>query len=306
MIKQRDIRTGSILTGRRDGYILVSVLSVLALVSAVTVALLLLSRNTIDSAVIAGQALTEDAMTQSAVALAGYQLFVLKRPVAQVSGQQIRLDKGLMTLSVSTDAGKVDLNGSGKELLAAAYQASGLQSLTPAVFAARVIDWRDADSDLSDNGAEAATYTETGLSYGPRNGPFRAVGDLQWVAGVAAADVAILRPFLTIFNPGGRLNVFSAPSALVSALPGVDKEISDLVAAARKIENAESTARLADLLLVQSSLIDATPPSSYRITIDVQRYNATRRIRTQIVMSAGASALQPYQVLAWTPPIASE
>lgn len=282
---------------RNNGYVLLSVLSVLALLSGLVVAMLLLTRNAIDTAVIASNDLTADAMTQSAISLAGYQLFILKHPVDRVNGQQIRLNQGVISLSVSSDAGKVDLNGSGKDLLAAAYQASGLRTMTPQVFAARVIDWRDSNVDVADDGAELPEYQAAALTYGPRNSSFRSIDDLQWVLGITTTEVEALKPFVTIYNPAGRLNVFSTAEPLLATLPGVDEEIAGQILALQAVRNDLSIAKLDDLLLVQAALIDSTPPRTYRVRIDLQLARDGPPRRSEVVLAAGVTEHMPYQIL---------
>lgn len=281
----------------RGGYVLISVLSVLALLSGLVAVLLLLTRNAVDTAAISSNDLSADAMMQSATFLAGYQLFVLKLPADRVNGQQIRLDQGVLSITVTSDAGKVDLNGSGKVLLAAAYQAAGLTDMTPQAFAARVIDWRDGDSDVTDAGAEAQDYSAAGLDYGPRNGAFRTIDDLKWVLGVTARDMSSLRPFITIFNAGGRLNAFATSSALLKALPGIDTDIADSVLALQGVSNTANIAKLDDLLLVQSALIDTLPPRTYRIQIGIALKDGKQRRPFNLVMASSVNAEQPFQIL---------
>jgi general secretion pathway protein K len=283
----------------RQGFVLIAVLTVLALLSGMVVVMLGLSRGSVDAAVLARADLERDAMAQSAASLAAYQLFLLGMPADRVSGQQIRLDQGVVTLTVSSDAGKVDINTAGRDLLAAAYVASRLTSLTPQSFAARVMDWRDQDDAVTTDGAEAADYTAAKLDHAPRNRGFRTVDDLRWVFGVSAADVTALRNFVTIYNPRGRLDVFSAPAALISALPRMAPETVDEVLKIRATRSAEAIARLDDLLLVQSALIDAAPPVTYRIRIELRPKLGGPR-HADVVIAAGVMPDIPFHILHWS------
>jgi general secretion pathway protein K len=291
------MNTARAIPASRDGFVLIAVLSVMALLSGIAVMMLVSSRNAIETAAIASDTLKMDAMIQSGMSIAAYQLFVLKAPADKISGQQIRLDQGTITLTVTTDAGKADLNTSSAKLLAAAYQASGLMTLTPQSFGARVVDWRDADDTTSDDGAETADYKAIGLTYGPGNRPFRSLGDLRWVPGVSAADIAALAGLVTIYNPRGRLDAFSAPSSLVGALPGVDAETVAEIIATRKTRTAASIAKLTDLLLVQSSLIDEELPNSYRVTLYIQPAGTGRSRGVEAVLTSGLATGSAFQVL---------
>lgn len=52
--------------------------------------------------------------------------------------------------------------------------------------AAAIMDWRDANSTVSDNGAEDETYSRLTESYKAKNAPFESVEELRQVAGVTA------------------------------------------------------------------------------------------------------------------------
>ncbi|MFB2553937.1 type II secretion system minor pseudopilin [Ensifer soli] len=271
----------------------------LALVGGLVAALLLIGRNAVDTAMLASSELAQDAAIQSALNLAAYQLVVLGNPASGVDGQQIRLDQGVVTLRVSPEAGKVDLNGSGKILLAAAYRAAGLTAMTPDTFAARVIDWRDADDDAEKEGAEAADYAAAGLSHTPRNADFRSIDDLRWLMGMRPGDLAALSGYLTVFNPAGRLSAYAAPRELIAAIPGIAGETVDEVVSARSRPGAATTELIADRLLVQSALIDTSPNRSYRIGMEFAGGTARTNRRSTAVIAAGATPAQPFQILDW-------
>ncbi|OQP86736.1 hypothetical protein BTR14_09875 [Rhizobium rhizosphaerae] len=314
-----------ILAGRPkgDGYILISVLAVVALLSGLVAALLLVGRAAVDTAGLESRALRREALLQSAVTVVGYQLFVLKRPEEAVNGQQLRLGEGVVSVTVASEAGKVDLNGSGKELLEAAYTAAGLrssssasseisstQALNAESFASRVIAWRSAGGQTGADTAQASRDPglgpglgpglDQGLGHGPRNGPFRSLDDLRFVAGISAGAFERLRPFLTVYNAPGRLSAFSAPAALVAALPGLSAGTLRELLSVRQRRSAASAQRLSELLEGQASLIDTAMPRTYRVGIEIHADERLAGRRLTVVLSAGATADWPYQVLDWT------
>lgn len=281
------------------GFVLIAVLSILAVLSGLVLAMQLLSRASVDTARLESEELDIDTMVRSAIALTGYQLFILKQTAGAIDGQQIRLNRGVVSVSVSSEASKVDINGAGKELLSAVYRISGLRSMNAESFAARVIDWRDSDEEALAEGAERQGYGAAGLPYGPRNAAFRSVADLRYVIGVSEADALALSEWMTVFNPDGRLDVFAAPEALIAALPGVTVDMVDQVRAARGTRTDAAAARLADLLLVQSAFISADNPRSYRVVISARLEREGRTRRVEVVMAPGVAAASPYQILSW-------
>lgn len=284
----------------RNGFVLIAVLSVLAILSVIVVALLGMSRDSVDAALLSSHETRQKALLQSGLSLAAYELFQLGLAPGQVDGQQLRFDEGSLELTVTTDASKVDLNASGKDLLAAAYVAAGLTAMSPKAFAGRVIDWRDADDKPEEYGAERSFYDEAKLGFGPRNAAFRSVDDLRWVAGVSAADVRALRPFLTVFNPRGRLNTYAALPSIIAALPKVDPATVDAVIAARASPGRSTSASLDDLLLVQASMIDTASPVTFRIGITLRPSGATVARRAEAIIAAGAVSGVPFHVLHWS------
>ena len=75
------------------------------------------------------------------------------------------------------EGSKLNLNTATLEMMEA------LPNMTPEI-AAAIIDWRDADSDVSTNGAEAETYLRLSTPYLPKDGPFESVEELRLVLGV--------------------------------------------------------------------------------------------------------------------------
>ena len=287
---------------RRDGggFVLIAVLSVLALLSAMVVVLISMSRTSVDTAQLSAIETRRQAMLQAGLSLAAYELLELGLEMDRVNGQQFRLDDGTITLTVSTDAGKVDLNASGKDLLAAAYTAAGLTTLSPQTFAGRVIDWRDADENESENGAEASAYAEAKLDHQPRNGAFRTIDDLRWVMGISSADIEAMRGYLTIYNPRGRLNSYAAPAAIIAALPRVASETVGEVLLARAEPGMGASAKLDDLLLVQASLVDTVPPVTYRVGIRAHLKGVSEPHLVEAVIASGIAAGSAFHVLYWS------
>jgi type II secretory pathway component PulK len=74
------------------------------------------------------------------------------------------------------EAGKLNLNTATVDML------SQLPGMTDQL-AASIIDWRDADDDVTPNGAESSTYLAMQPSYSCKNAPFESIEELAWVYG---------------------------------------------------------------------------------------------------------------------------
>lgn len=80
------------------------------------------------------------------------------------------------------EASKLNLNTATADMLAA------LPNMT-AEFAAAIVDWRDTDSEVSENGAEDAAYSLRTPAYRCKNAPFESIEELRLVSG---ANLALL------------------------------------------------------------------------------------------------------------------
>jgi type II secretory pathway component PulK len=98
------------------------------------------------------------------------QFWVLGR-----SDRQIATDQAVFGLA--DECAKIDLNSATASML------EMLPLMTPEI-AAAIVDWRDADSDVSSNGAEDEVYLRLNPAYRCKNAPFESVEELRMVRGM--------------------------------------------------------------------------------------------------------------------------
>lgn len=286
--------------GRQGGFALVAVLAVTGLLAGLLVTMSVWARSSVATAAVARLDAETDALLRAGVNVAGFELFVRGASASMIDGQRLALDAGTITISVTEDGDKVDLNGSSAELLALAYRAAGLRAMPPETFAARVMDWRDADAKPEKNGAEDADYRNAGLP-GPRNGPFHKVSDLGWVLGVSATDLVAIRPFVTVFNPSGKLDPYRTPAPVLSLLPGMTREILEQALSLRKQAPApEATAKLRALFGAQASYIDFQPSIAFTLDLAVSPSHNKRWTRCRIVIIRSYDPQAPFRIVDWT------
>ncbi|WP_232631086.1 type II secretion system protein GspK, partial [Methylobacterium sp. Leaf118] len=234
---------------RRAGFILVAVLGVVALLASLMGGSTLLVRAAFEGAQAKSDDLALEGLLRAGLDLAAHELYGLRLPPGLIEGQEIRLDSGTVTLSVSDEAGRIDLNGADPALIAAAYRAVGGRGLHPEAFAARVVAWRQRHEPTG----KTPQIDENQRP--PRREGFRTVGELRWLTGVTAADAAALAGLLTVHNPGGRIDPESAPPSVLLALPGMRPPVVDQVLALRRRPGAR--AHIAALLRPQAAFLAA-------------------------------------------------
>jgi general secretion pathway protein K len=93
------------------------------------------------------------------------------------AGRQLRV-------TVQDEAGEIDLNMAGHDLLVRLLIWAGLDLMAAQRLADRILDWREPGIGTRLNGAKAPEYRAAGYAYGPRGGPFAAVEELKLVMGV--------------------------------------------------------------------------------------------------------------------------
>jgi general secretion pathway protein K len=283
-----------------DGYVTLAVLVIAGLLAGLVSSLLTVSRPALDLARIGADETAVDAMLDGALTAAGYLLYAAKRDLPQVDGMALQFGTGMVALAVTDESGHVDLNGSTPELLAGLFRSAGGRSLQPDAFAARVVDWRDADDDVTLGGAETGDYSGAGASYSPRNAPFRSVDELRYLLGLSREDVERLRAYLTVYNVAGTIDPFSAERIVLEGVPGVNRADVTKFLKARAEEPKSRDTELMALLGSGSEVFREDPSGVYRVRLKAQLVTGARGA-AQAVISAPASETADFGVVSWAP-----
>jgi len=173
---------------RQQGVALLIVLWVLVLLSIVSGTLALLARAENMEA----RTLFDGTRARmGAVAGINRAVFEMRNPdqaskwIADGRGYEFQLDDVLVTVEVTDESGKLDLNAATPELLYnLLFNHSNDAELSAAPVDA-ILDWRDPDDATRPLGAEADAYDASGLSWIPPNQPFVTVEELQQVLGMS-------------------------------------------------------------------------------------------------------------------------
>ena len=284
--------------GRQDGFILVAVLGIMALLLSLTGGTALMVRSAINGVRGTADDLRLEAMVRSGIDLAAHELFALKLSTARIRDQRIALDGGTITLSAIDQSGRIDLNWSDPMLLAGAYRAAGLTGLKPEVFAARVVQWRDRYEDKPPANADPAKMNLAAKPVGRGKDGFRTVAELRWLADVTDDDVAALAPLLTVDNVQGRVNVLEASATVLMALPEMSPSLVAQVMALRAAPRATIDDRLKLLLAKQQPLITTTRGTAFRVRVTVATVAAANR-SVAVTLARAPARDAPYYVTAW-------
>ena len=105
--------------------------------------------------------------------------------VARMAGVSVaNYSQGQAIVTARNESARIDLNLAAPALLSGLFLQLGVAPDQAAIYAARIVDWRDEDDKVEKGGAERAAYRSVGRVDGPRNGPFVHVAELGLVLGI--------------------------------------------------------------------------------------------------------------------------
>ena len=218
---------------------------------------------------------------------------------------EIGFDGANVTIKIVDETGKIDINSSGQDLLAAMFERAGVELLRAKKLAGAVVDWRDTDELVSINGAEKGEYISAGRKTGPRNQYFVTVSELQQVLGMDYDLFQRIEPMVTITSNG-------------SSSPNMSYAQLDALAAtmAQRGQNLSQEQLEAIITMRQSSkpgipvtLPDGTiippptgggPGANYTITVlAALPSGAKATLEATVQLSDGTVGGRPYRTSRW-------
>ena len=146
------------------------------------------------------------------------------------------VERALVSGAITDEQGKFNLNNLVRDNQRSADDVKifqrllASQGLSPEI-ADAVVDWIDADSDLSGpGGAEDPYYLSLRKPYRAANAPMVQVEELYRIRGFDAAAVAKLKPLVSALPGNTTINVNTAPEAVLRALfPDLSMQVSQLL-----------------------------------------------------------------------------
>lgn len=207
------------------------------------------------------------------------------------------LDQAQIHVRITAEDGKIDLNTASPPLLQRFFTVLGVDPGHAEHLAAAIADWRDADDASLPNGAEAAQYRDAGRHYGPRNGPFASIEELQQVLGMDAALYAKAAPFLTLWSRRPLPNAAHAPLQVLEALPGMNHDAA--VAFVRQRNHADPQQHTLLTLPNGSTVLAGGTAVTHSIRSDAVVDGVRARVRATIHRGGLRAGRGPYAVLQW-------
>jgi general secretion pathway protein K len=216
---------------RAGGFALIMVLWFLVLIAAISTYLMANARSETAIARNIRAAVTAEALADAAVAEAVFNQTA--RAAAgrwKVDGEPhlVSLPDGEAIVRLYDENQKVNPNRASDALMAALFEAAGVERALARSLGASIADWVDSGTEPRPLGAEMQQYLDAGRSYSPPNAPVESIDELQLVIGITPEVVALVRPYLTIHTKSKQPDENNAPPivrralALAARAPAVD------------------------------------------------------------------------------------
>lgn len=206
----------------------------------------------------------------------------------------------VVEVRITDDSGKIDINAADARMLENLFASRGLDPDRAIALAEAVIDWRDPDDLAMPNGAEEAEYKAAGLPYGPKNGPFDTVSELQQVLGMDYALFESVEPALTIYSGRGAPNAAYANLEALMALPEMTLEMAEELIAQRQQMLPEELAAAGLMLPDGSPIMAGGGGLTYSVESRARLPNgASTRLDATIRMGGINPAGRPFVILRW-------
>ncbi len=135
-----------------------------------------------------------------------------------------RFDDVELTIRITDESGKVDLNQADATLLTMLFTVLGSEQADAARVAGAILDWRDPDPlTQPSGGAEDPDYASAGRAHGAKDALFESVAEVEQVLGMTPELYAKAEPYLTVFSGRGTPDPTFAAAEVLRAM-GQDPE----------------------------------------------------------------------------------
>ena len=280
------------------GFALVTVLWIAGLLAVMTAGLSVSVRTHVRVVANVAESAKAEALADAGAALAVLDLMAARssadyRQRFPADGRTVGCSipgEGVLTIAVSDEAAKIDVNSAGIPLLRALLTGLGLPPEKSAQLADAIFDFRDADDDRKPNGAESAEYRAAGLGWLPKNGPLQSLDELSQVPGVTPALLARMKPYLSVH----------------SGLEGVDTSIAkaDLIALLRSgVERSGGSlgglAEFGESIALPSIFVAPSPQRYFGVHVEARSSAGAVFVR-EAVLDVGPRQSPDHSFLRWT------
>jgi general secretion pathway protein K len=200
-------------------------------------------------------------------------------------------------VSIQDEAGKIDLNTAPSEILDGLLRAVDVPEEERLSILASIMDWRDIDNLVRNEGAEDDDYELLNYGYGAKDGPFNTLDELQLVMGMTSSLFKKMKPALTIHSHQTGIQFQVAPKEALLALPGITQEtVAEIIAKRNVLSDPNSQIPLTG---IDSKYFSKNKGLIYTITSEGIHGGSYSRIDVVVMILRNTNLGLPYLIMAW-------
>lgn len=209
----------------------------------------------------------------------------------------LNFNQDTIKVGIQDEAGKIDLNSAPSELLDGLLRAVNVPELERLPILQSVLDWRDKDNLLRNEGAEDNNYKLLDYDYGAKDGPFNTLDELQLVMGMTPTLFKKLKPALTVHSHQPGIKPHVAPKEALLALPGITQEyVAEIIA---KRNDPSGPISQTPLTGIDSKYLVKNKGLVFTITSEGIHRGSYARIDVVVMILRKTSLGMPYLIMSW-------
>ncbi len=143
--------------------------------------------------------------------------------------RELRLPGGVVSVRVTDESGKINLNQAPEEILLNLFTTLGYEEQAAQSAVDAIMDWRDRDSISRPRGAESDYYLSLEPPYPAKNGPLDTVEELFWLRGLNTSGFYRLRDYFTVQRTGRGININAAPPEVLMSLGFTPEQVQGIL-----------------------------------------------------------------------------
>lgn len=189
-----------------------------------------------------------------------------------------------VTVSVSSELGKIDVNACSPSMLYALFLAHGVPANDSQNLADRIVSWRSPAPSLALD-PTASIYRDAKRSYGPRHDAFRSLGELRLVLGMTDELQTEVSPLLTVYTNSTNIDMAVANEQVLEFLAKAGNNFAAGQLAARYQGNAAG--------------VNRRPGQGEPLAIEAHATAGSISAQRFAVIRLNPSGSLPYEVISW-------
>ena len=287
------------MTDRQRGVVLVTVLWLIALLSALAMAASITFRGFASFVALDRDRVQAEALLTGGIEAAVRTIENLGDAPLNEFETTITLVTGSVRTDLSDEGGRVDIGKAPVEVLAALFRSAGASARDADAIALAIGRWREpvdtaggrADRPQPPAGPPGAPVKKANAAL-----PFTDIRQLALIPGMAPEWLTVIEPLTTVYG-NETVNPLSAPAQVIAALPGVDPSRVQTFVQMRDNFPAD-VAQLASILGTEQKYLAVKKPSAVSVHLMATLVNGFAQAARAVIVPMPEGA-QPYRILVW-------